>query len=62
MTPYRTIDEAAALLRLTPEALRKRCARSAVRRGRDVVAELGDGVVAVKMGRTWRVRFPARAA
>lgn len=59
MTRYMTIDEAAEHLRLTPNALRKRCAKQARKVDRDVVAQLGDGVVAVKFGRTWRVRFAA---
>jgi len=59
---YFTIIEASERLSLTPEALQKRCARAAIRRGRDTVAELGDGVVAVKMGRSWRVRFSQERA
>jgi hypothetical protein len=52
------IDEAAAKLGLSAEALRARCRRGQVREGRDVRCYLGSGVVAVKFGRTWRVRFP----
>ena len=59
---FYTVAEAAPLLSLTPIALQKRCARAAVRRGRDLVAELGGGVLAVKLGRTWRIRFPAEQA
>jgi urease accessory protein UreE len=59
---YLKTKEAAERLDLTPEALQKRCARGAIKRGRDIVCELGDGIVAVKMGRTWRIRFPERAA
>lgn len=55
---YLTTEQAAERLSLSTEALRKRCARAATRRGRDIIAELGDGVTAVKMGRTWRVKFP----
>ena len=54
---YLTIEEAAVALRLTPQALRKRCTRGARRIGRDTMAQLGDGVVAVKFGRSWRVRW-----
>jgi hypothetical protein len=54
---YLTIDEAAVVLRLTPQALRKRCARGARRVGRDTMTQLGDGVVAVKFGRSWRVKM-----
>jgi hypothetical protein len=55
---YETIADAAPRLGLTQLALRARCRRGAVREGRDVRCYLGDGVVATKFGRTWRVRFP----
>ncbi len=55
---YETIADAAPRLGMTPVALRARCRRGAVREGRDVRCYLGDGVVATKFGRTWRVRFP----
>jgi hypothetical protein len=55
---YLTIEDAAALLSLSAVALRARCRRASRRRGRDVVAELGDGIAAVKFGRSWRVRVP----
>jgi hypothetical protein len=58
-TVYETIADAAPHLGLTPLALRARCRRGAVREGRDVRCYLGDGVVATKFGRTWRVRFPS---
>jgi hypothetical protein len=54
---YETIDDAAAHLGMTAQALRARCRRGAVREGREVRCHLGDGVVATKFGRTWRVRF-----
>jgi hypothetical protein len=57
-TVYETIADAAPRLGLTPLALRARCRRGAVREGRDVRCYLGDGIVATKFGRTWRVRFP----
>jgi transposase len=47
------------VLVLDPEALRARCRRAARKEGRDVVAYLGGGVTAFKLGRSWRVRFPA---
>lgn len=40
---YFTTTEAAALLSLTPEALQKRCARAATRRGRDGTEHVGEG-------------------
>ena len=58
-TLYETIEHAAPLLGMTVQALRARCRRGAVREGREVRCHLGDGVVATKFGRTWRVRFPA---
>lgn len=61
MHQYMTIEEAAVVLRMTPDALRKRCVRKARKVGRDVVAQLGDGIVAVKFGRLWRVRQDAAA-
>lgn len=57
---YLTIDQAAELLAMTPVALRTRCNRRARRVGRDTIADLGDGVVAVKFGRLWRVRANTR--
>jgi hypothetical protein len=58
---YLTIEQAAPFLQLTPEALRARCRRAAGRVGRDIVAQLVDGVIAIKFGRSWRVRFPEAA-
>jgi hypothetical protein len=56
------IEEAAVRLALTPVALRARCRRSARREGRIIAAHLGGGVVAYKLGRSWRVRFSPTAA
>lgn len=56
-----TIRDAAARLAMSEEALQTFCRRRARRRGRDIVAELPDGILAVKFGRHWRVRFPAAA-
>lgn len=55
---YLTVDAAAARLSTNAAALRARCRRHARREGRDVVARLGGGIVAVKIGVSWRVRFP----
>ena len=55
---YFTIEAAAAVLSLNPHALRARCRRRARREGRSVVAHLGGGIQAIKLGVTWRVRFP----
>jgi hypothetical protein len=54
---YEDIDAAAARLATTPVALRARCRRGARREGKHVVAHLGPGIMAWKMGRAWRVRF-----
>jgi len=59
---YLTVKEAAPLLGCSPEALQVRCRRTARREGRDVVARLFDGIVAIKWGRSWRIKFPASAA
>ena len=55
---YVDVDEAAARLATTPNALRARCRRNARREGRVVSAHLGGGIVAIKFGVSWRVRFP----
>jgi hypothetical protein len=52
-----TVQDAARVLSTTPTALRARCRRHARRRGRDVVARLGAGVVAFKFGASWRLRI-----
>jgi hypothetical protein len=55
---YVTIEDAAVRLSTTANALRARCRRHSRREGRDVVARLGAGIVAVKIGFSWRVRLP----
>lgn len=61
---YTTIEAAADRLCMSPNALRIRCRRAQARNRLTsrVEAELGDGVVAVKFGRSWRVRFPEHTA
>lgn len=54
---YFAIDEAAARLSTTPAALRARCRRSAGGGARSTIP-LGGGIFAVKLGTSWRVRFP----
>jgi hypothetical protein len=56
---YETIDAAAAKLSVDAGALRARCRRAARREGDKIVAPLGGGIIAIKFGRSWRVRFPA---
>lgn len=56
---YVTIEHAAERLSLPPDALRARCRRAQRLLAGRVVAELGDGIRAVKIGRSWRVQFPA---
>jgi hypothetical protein len=58
-TAFLSIEQAAPRLDMTPIALRARCRRASIREGRDVVARLGAGVVAYKIGTSWRVCFPA---
>jgi hypothetical protein len=55
---YFAIEAAAVILSLNPHALRARCRRRAKKDGRNVVAHLGGGILAIKFGVTWRVRFP----
>lgn len=57
-TQYYDIKVAAARLGLNEPAMRARCRRAARREGRNIVARLGGGIVAVKFGTTWRVVFP----
>lgn len=57
-----SVDRAAAVLDVTPEALTKRLARAA-RRAPDGVTEASiDGVVGRKFGRVWRVHLSERWA
>ena len=57
---YDTIESAAAKLAMDPNALRARCRRAARARANfGIEAELGAGVVAVKFGKSWRIRFPS---
>jgi hypothetical protein len=55
---YFDVDEGAIRLSTTPTALRARCRRNARREGRSVSSHLGGGIVAIKFGRSWRLRFP----
>lgn len=55
---YVGIDEAATRLATTPNALRARCRRNARGEGRTISAHLGGGIVAIKLGVSWRIRFP----
>lgn len=56
---YDDIDAAAGKLGLDANALRARCRRHA-RKMADgsIVAHLGGGIVAFKLGKSWRVQFP----
>jgi hypothetical protein len=56
---YETPQAAAIRLGLDVQALRARCRRAARKVGNDVIARLGGGIVAVKLGSSWRIRFPA---
>jgi hypothetical protein len=52
-----TVEVAAVRLSTTPTALRARCRRHARRIGHEVVARLGAGVTAYKLGASWRLRI-----
>lgn len=56
---YHDVAAAATTLGLGTDALRARCRRAAVREGGSIVAHLGGGIVAFRLGRTWRIKFPA---
>jgi hypothetical protein len=53
-----SIETAAPKLELEPQALRARCRRAARKVNGQIVAELGMGVIAKKLGATWRVHVP----
>ena len=57
---YDDIDAASGKLGLDPNALRARCRRHS-RKMADgsIVAHLGGGIVAFKLGKSWRVQFPS---
>jgi hypothetical protein len=56
-----TVADAASALSVTPNALRARLRRAQVA-GRDgaITAPLGPGIVGLKVGSTWRVRFDSK--
>jgi hypothetical protein len=58
MQVYDTVESAAAKLGLDPDALRARLRRSQRSEGGSIVADLGGGIHAFKLGRSWRIRFP----
>lgn len=53
-----SIETAAKKLDLEAEALRARCRRALRKVDGELVAELGMGVVAKKLGTSWRVHIP----
>lgn len=55
---FDTVEAAAAKLSLDPTALRARLRRAQRAEGGSIVAELGGGIRAFKLGKSWRVRFP----
>jgi len=50
-----TIRTAAAHLGVNPDTLRAQCRNAARENG---IARLGEGMIAFKVGKHWRVRFP----
>lgn len=61
-TSWDSVEVAAARLDMEPQALRARCRRAAQLVGGEVVADLGMGVIARKLGRSWRVYVPSPEA
>jgi hypothetical protein len=57
-TLYDTVDAAAAKLSLDPTALRARLRRAQRAEGRSIIADLGGGITAFKLGSSWRISFP----
>jgi hypothetical protein len=54
-----TIEIAGAKLDLDPQALRARCRRAAKTENGQTIARLGMGVVAKKLGTSWRIFVPS---
>lgn len=59
-TRWMSVREAAGVLAMHPDALRRALERKAVRAADGVVEAAMDGVRARKFGRLWRVSFSAR--
>jgi len=56
---WETIAAGAVKLDLSPQALRARCRRAARKRGKEIVADLGMGVIAKRFGDfSWRIFIP----
>lgn len=54
---YLTTEEAAEILALSPKALRARLRRLQAKRGARAILQLAPGIVAVKLGVSWRIRI-----
>jgi hypothetical protein len=54
-----TVEIAGAKLDLDPQALRARCRRAARTENGQTIARLGMGVVAKKLGTSWRIFVPS---
>ena len=61
-SPLLTIESAAARLSLSPEALRARCRRSVIDDPAQARGSLGPGIVALKLGRSWRIAISSLPA
>jgi hypothetical protein len=57
---FDTVESASAKLSLDPTALRARLRRAQRAEGGSIVADLGGGITAFKLGKSWRIRFPER--
>lgn len=55
---YFTVANAAPLLDLTENALRARLRRAQTSDSRSATINLGGGITATKVGRSWRIRIP----
>lgn len=55
---YATVEQAACRMQLNANALRHRISRKARRDGKVISAHLGGGIMAYKVGRNWRIKFP----
>ncbi len=59
VTPiFESIESAARKLDVLPSALRSRCRRAAKQAADMATIPLGGGIVAIKFGRSWRIRIP----
>jgi hypothetical protein len=56
---YDSVESASGKLGCEPTALRARLRRAQRREGNAIVADLGGGIRGFKLGRNWKLLFPA---